>query len=154
EDVRDHVAERWTTALFDGFLEKDARTIVREHLYREGYLNASVAASVALDPSNDVKTLTIDVTPGSVVPSRLAIKGNTAVSTDDLLQALKVGGPLAAWLDPRSIEPLLQDYYRSQGFLAAAISAGAPVMADGASVVTITVAEGRPYTIGQVALNG
>jgi outer membrane protein assembly complex protein YaeT len=154
QDVRNRLDERWTTALFDGFLEKDARTIVRDHLYREGYLNASVAASVALDASNEAKTLTIDVTPGPVVPSRIAIIGNTALSTDDLLQALKADGSVAAWLDPRSVERLLEDDYRSQGFLAARISVAAPVMVDGTSVVTISVAEGRPYTIGAVALNG
>jgi len=154
QDVLNHVAERWTTALFDGFLEKDARTIVREHLYREGYLNAKVTASVALDPSNDVKTLTIDVIPGPLVSSRIAIVGNTVVSTDDLRQALKADGPLAAWLDPRSVERVLEDYYRSQGFLAAGVSASAPAMVDNASVVTITVTEGRPYTVGEVALNG
>jgi outer membrane protein insertion porin family len=148
--VRDRIVDRWTSALFDGFLERDAKTIVREHLYREGNLDATVTAAVVLDPATDIKTLAIDVVPGPIVPRRLDVTGNAALSRDDLLKV----DPLAAWLDPRSVERLLEDHYRSEGFLAARVSVGAPRMVDGTSVVTIAVVEGSPYSIGAVALDG
>jgi len=152
--VRDRIERRWTSALFDGFLERDATTIVREHMYREGYLNATVAAAVALDASADVKTLTIDVVPGPVVPWDIQVTGNAALPADQLMQVVRAGDPHAAWLDPRSVERLLEDHYRSEGFLAASVSVSAPKTVNGTSVVTITVSEGTPYAIGEIALDG
>ena len=152
--VRDRIARRWATSLFDAFLEKDAKTIVREHLYREGFLNASVGAAVALDSPTGVKTLTIDVASGSIVPRRITVTGNAVLPTDDLMKVVDASDPIAAWLDPRAVERLLEDRYRSEGLLAADVSVGPPKMTDGTSVVTIAVSEGTPYSIGEIALTG
>jgi outer membrane protein assembly complex protein YaeT len=152
--VRDRVAQRWRSALFDGFLEKDATAIVREHLYREGHLNATVAASVVLDSATDVKTLTIDVVPGPSLPSRMTVTGNAALSENQLLQAVGTSGPFAAWRDPRSVERLLEDVYRAEGLLAARVSVSAPRVVDGTSVVVIAVNEGTPYSLGDIAVTG
>ena len=126
DDVRDRVVERWTTALFDGFLERDARTIVREHFYREGYLDATVTATVAADRARAIKTLTIDVAPGTVVPRRIDVTGNSAVPDAKLVELASAGDPFAAWLDPPSVERVLENHYRSEGFLAADVSSGRP----------------------------
>src|SRR5262245_36567024 len=123
-------------------------------MYPEGYLTAAVTAAVALDPSIETKTLTIGVVPGPVVPWTIEVTGNSALPTDQLMQVLRTGDLLAAWLDPRSVERLLEDHYRSEGFLAADVSVGAPKTVDGTAVVTIAVAEGTPYSIGEIALNG
>src|SRR5262249_45271635 len=73
--VRERIVGRWTSALFDGFLERDARTIVQEHFYREGRVHATVSAAVSLDASREIKSLTIDAIPGPVVPSRIDVSG-------------------------------------------------------------------------------
>jgi len=148
------ILERWTSAMFDGFLERDARTIVREHLYREGYLNAAVTAEVAPEPSSDAKTLQVDVVPGSIVPWRIEMSGNAALSTPQVLELVSTPNPFAAWLDPGSVKRLVENRYRSEGFLAAQVSVGAPGTVNGTSVVTIAVAEGAPYSIGEIRLSG
>jgi outer membrane protein assembly factor BamA len=152
--VRDRILGRWATALFDGFLERDARTIVLEHFYREGYLHATVAAAVALDASREVKTLTIDVAPGSIVPWRIDVAGNSGLPSEQLLGIISKQDTLSAWLDRGSVERLLEDHYRSEGFLAADVSVAAPETRDGTSVVTIEVVEGAPYSIGEIGLSG
>ena len=152
--VRDRIVERWTSALFDGFLERDARTIVRDHLFREGYLDARITAAVAVDAAHETKTLTIEVVPGSIVPSAIEVTGNSALPTAQLLDFVRTPDPLAAWLDPPSVERLLEDHYRAEGFLAADVSIGRPESRNGTSVVAIQVVEGAPYSIGEVGVSG
>jgi len=152
--VRDRLSDRWTTALFDGFLEKDARTIVRDSLFRDGYLQANVTALIHTDSSNDIKTLTIDVAPGPIVPGHVEITGNSALSTGLLLDVVHNTDALAAWLDPDAVKRLLETYCRSEGFFTATVSVAPPQSRNGRSVVAIVVNEGRPYSIGAVELSG
>lgn len=154
DDVRERIVSRWTSALFDGFLEKDARTIVREHLYRSGYLQAAVTAVVATDTSRDLKTLTIDVVPGSIVLPRIEVTGNSSVPTEELLGAISQQDTLSPWLNPGSVKRLLEDHYRSEGYLAADVSVGSPENLDGSSLVAIHVNEGPPYAVGEVEVSG
>jgi outer membrane protein assembly complex protein YaeT len=152
--LRDRIVGRWASTLFDAFLERDARAIVREHLYSEGYLNATVTADVALDSSRDVKTLTVDVAPGSAVARRIEVTGNSALPTAQLLDVVSTASALSCWLDPRSVEQLLENHYRSEGFLAADVSVSPPETRNGTSVVTINVIERAPYSVGEIALSG
>ncbi|HXW07823.1 MAG TPA: translocation/assembly module TamB domain-containing protein [Vicinamibacterales bacterium] len=154
DGVRNRIVERWTSALFDGFLERDARTIVRDYLYRDGYLNATVSAAIEHDETADAKTLTIDVVPDSKIATRIDMTGNVAVPTDQLVGIVSQADPLSPWLDPGSVERLLENHYRSEGFLAAAVSVGRPAVSDGVSAVPIHVSEGAPYAIGHVELSG
>ena len=62
--------------------------------------------------------------------------------------------PFAAWLDPPAVERALEKHYHSEGFLAADVSIGPAETRDGASVVSIKVIEGRPFSIGDVVLGG
>ena len=48
----------------------------------------------------------------------------------------------------------LEKHYHSEGFLAADVSVGPAETRDGASVVSIKVIEGRPFSIGDVVLGG
>lgn len=152
--VRDRLSDRWTTALFDGFLEKDARTIVRDYLFREGYLQANVTASVRTDAPGEVKTLTVDAVPGPIVPGHVEVTGNSALSTSLLLDVVHNTDALAAWLEPDSMKRLLESYCRSEGFFTATVSVGSPQDRNGRSVVEIVVNEGRPYSIGAIELTG
>ena len=127
---------------------------MREHLYRQGYLNAVVTAAVGLDAARDVKTLEIAVVPGSIVPSRIEVTGNAALSAAQLLEVVSNGNPFAAWLDPGAVKRLVENRYRFEGFLAAEVSVGLPRTVNGTSVVTIAVVEGAPYSIGELTLSG
>jgi hypothetical protein len=44
-DVRDRIIDRWSSTVFDRFLERDASLIVRDYLYGQGLLQARVTAS-------------------------------------------------------------------------------------------------------------
>jgi outer membrane protein assembly complex protein YaeT len=154
DDVRHRVVERWTGALFDGFLERDARTIVRDHVYRQGYLDATVSATVAADAARDLKTLTIDVAPGALVPRRIEVAGNSVVPDGKVREIASAPDPFAAWLDPSAVKRALEKHYHSEGFLAADVSVAPAETRDGASVVSIKVSEGRPFSIGDVVLGG
>ena len=100
------------------------------------------------------KTLTIEVVPGSIVPSAIEVTGNSALPTTQLLDFVRTPDPLAAWLDPPSVERLLENHYRAEGFLAADVSVGRPESRNGTSVVAIQVVEGAPYSIGEVGVSG
>ena len=41
-----------------------------------------------------------------------------------LVELASAGDPFAAWLDPPSVERVLENHYRSEGFLAADVSIG------------------------------
>ena len=101
DDVRTRIADRWSSALFDGFLERDARVIVRDHFYRKGYLQATITAAIVLDTSKELKTLTIEVAPGGMTPGRVEVTGNAELTTARLVEVVNAADPLAPWLDPR-----------------------------------------------------
>ena len=150
--VRERILNRWSSAIFDGFLERDARTIVRDHLYREGRLHAEVATALTTVASG-AKTLTIDINPGPVVPWRVEFVGNTEVETSRLLEVGGAGG-LVAWLDPASFEQSIERVYRDEGLLGAEVDVHEPEVRDGTSIVVVVVREGRPHLVGRVDVHG
>ena len=152
--VRSRIVERWTGATFDGFLERDATLIVREHLYREGRLQAKVAATMRRDDADGVKTLRIDVDPGPVMTPRLQFEGNALVATSRLLEVAEGTGQLTAWLDPAFFELVIERLYQEEGLLSADVNVLEQEIQDGASVVRVVVQEGEPWRIGRVTLGG
>jgi outer membrane protein assembly factor BamA len=154
DTVRTRIVDRWSSTIFDGFLERDARTIVRDHLYREGYLQATVATTMTADAAKGSKTLTIDVTPGPVMPWRLEFGGNAKIPSSRLYEAARAVGTLTAWIDPASFEGAIERVYRDESLLAAEVDVPQPEVQNGTSIVCVAVREGEPYTVGQVALRG
>ena len=78
--VRERILDRWSSSIFDGFLERDARTIVRDHLYREGYLQATIAPRLTADAASGTKTLTIEINPGACASHRASSSAATRTS--------------------------------------------------------------------------
>ncbi|MBW8868143.1 MAG: translocation/assembly module TamB domain-containing protein, partial [Acidobacteria bacterium] len=152
--VRDRIVERWTGAIFDGFLERDAALIVREHLYRGGWLQAKVVAAMSRDAAGDGKTLRITVEAGAIMTPRLEFEGNALVATARLVAAAQAADPLTAWLDPAVFTLVIDRVYREEGLLSVEIAVPAPETRDGASVVRVVIREGEPWRIGRVALEG
>ena len=149
--VRERILDRWSSTIFDGFLERDARTIVRDHLYREGHLQATIATTLAGDAASGTKTLTIEINPGPVVASRIEFDGNAHLATSRLLEAANAVGTLTAWISPLSFEQSIERVYRDEGLLAADLDVQEPEIRNGTSTVRIVVREGQPYVIGQVS---
>ena len=90
--VRERILDRWSSTIFDGFLERDARTIVRDHLYREGHLQATIAPQLTADAASGTKTLTIEIDPGPVVASHIEFSGNAHIATSRLVEAADAAG--------------------------------------------------------------
>jgi len=151
DDVRARIVQRWSAALFDSFLERDATTIVRDHLYRDGSLAPTITATVR--PAADgVKTLELAVDPGPMVPSRLEFSGNAGVPEARLYEAARAVGTLTAWLDPPGFARVIESLYQDEGFLAAQVHVAPPEVSRATSVVRVNVREGQRFVIGDVTL--
>jgi outer membrane protein assembly factor BamA len=154
EAVRERILDRWSSTIFDGFLERDARALVREHLYREGRLQATISTALITDMANGTKVLTIDVSPGPVVAWRVEFTGNSQVETLRLLEGLGPAGGLTAWIDPASFEQSIERVYLDEGLLVAAVDVQSPETRNGTSIVQVVVREGQPYLVGRVDIEG
>ena len=152
--VHERVRDRWSSTIFDGFLERDAQTIVRDHLYREGHLQATIATKLTTDAASVTKTLTIEIDPGPVVTSRLEFDGNAHIATSRLLETANAVGILTAWIAPPSFEESIERVYRDEGLLAAEVDVQEPEIRNGTSTVRVVVREGQPYVVGRVDLRG
>ena len=153
EDVRSKIIERWTSALFDGFLERDVALIVREHLYDQGRMQAQVQTSIA-EAADGVRTLTVAIEPGPVMTRRLQFDGNASVPTATLLSVAQAAGPLAAWLDPTTLAQAIRRHYQDTGLLSADVEVRPPDTQGDASVVRVVIREGDTWQIGRVTLGG
>ena len=75
EDVRARIVQRWSTALFDAFLERDATTIVRDHLAREGFLRSTIhgdrPSRASAGGGVKILELAIDPGPDGAEPARI-----------------------------------------------------------------------------------
>ena len=152
--VRERILDRWSSTLFDGFLERDARTIVRDHQYREGHLQATIAATLTVDAASGAKTLTIEIDPGPVVAARVEFDGNAHIATSRLLEAANAVDTLTAWIAPPSFEQSIERVYRDEGLLAAEVDVQEPEVRNGTSIVRVVVREGQPYVVGRVDFQG
>ena len=113
--VRERILDRWSSTIFDGFLERDARTIVRDHLYREGHLQATIATTLTADAASGTKTLTIEIDPGPVVASRVEFERQRAPRDVTTPRGGDAVGTLTAWIDPPSFEQSIERVYRDEG---------------------------------------
>jgi outer membrane protein assembly complex protein YaeT len=159
ERSEDKIRERWSAAVYDGFLERDARTIVRDSLYQDGRLSASINASVQRDAAQDRKALRIDVTPGPQMAFLLRFTGNQVIPAAKLYEVAASVGTLTAWLDPAAFEQAVERLYKEEGLLAADAEVLDPVIdgdpeSNGTSIVRVVIREGEPWTIGRVAIEG
>ena len=151
-DVRRRIVERWTGAVFDGFLERDVAILVREYLYREGRLGATVTATIGRDEAS--RTLRVVIDPGPVTKPRLQVEGNASVATERITNVIESLGPLTAWLDSMATSLAIERLYQQEGLLSAEVDVLAPEIQGDASVVRVVIREGGPWQIGRVTLGG
>ena len=155
DEVRRRIVARWTSAIFDGFLERDAALIVREHLYQEGRLQATVRPAIVGDGAGGgVRTLRLEIDPGPQTLPRLQIEGNAIVPTEQLLERAQSAGPLAGWLDSPSLALVIERLYQEAGLLSARVMVRPPEVQNGESVVRVVIQEGQPWQVGRVTIGG
>ena len=151
-EVQRRIVERWASSIFDRFLERDVDRIVRDYLFGEGRPQASVTATLAA--AGGVRTLRVEIDPGVMAAARLQIDGNEIVPTERVLEAARIGGPAAAWLDPALVEAAIERLYQAEGLLSADVNVSAPDVRDGESVVRVAIQEGGSWQVGRVTLGG
>jgi outer membrane protein assembly factor BamA len=151
-EVRRRIVERWSGAVFDGFLERDVAILVREYLYREGRLGATVTATLGRDDAG--RTLRVVIDPGPVTKSRLQVEGNPSIATERITNVIESLGPLTAWLDSMATSLAIERLYQQEGLLSAEADVLAPEIQGDASVVRVVIREGSPWQIGRVTLGG
>ena len=152
--TRQLIIKRWSSAVFDGFLERDATLIVREYLYAEHRLQATVASTIERSAADDSKTLRVTIDPGRVMTPRLVFEGNTAISTATLMETTERSGPLAAWLDPASFAVMVARLYHDEGLLSAEVHLQPPQIQEDVSVVRVVIREGERWTLGRISVDG
>ena len=145
----------WEDAVFDGFLLEDLQTIARDALVGNGHLQAHATAAVS-SFGPDEKEIVVHVEPGpEFAERRLAFSGNVEVTNDELAGAIDAAGlSVNAWTTPASLKLALERYYRSRGFLSAIVTPQPPVFAGDAATLPVRIAEGEPFRIGEVRVQG
>lgn len=151
----DRLRDAWSRAVFDGFLLDDVRETVRRHLVEEGYFQAVIEAGIVM-PDATTKQLVVSIVPGTRVTGRtLDFAGNRAMPTDRLLTAL---GPVdvrqVAWVDPDAVAAALERFYRSEGFLAAVVTIGAPEIEGVRARLGVTIEEGPRFVLARLVVTG
>ena len=138
--------------MFDGFLERDVAILVREYLYQEGRLGATVTATIGGDEAS--RTLRVVIDPGPVTMPRLQVEGNESIATERITNVVESLGPLTAWLDSMATSLAIERLYQQEGLLSAEVDVLAPEIQGDASVVRVVIREGGPWQIGRVTLGG
>src|SRR5262249_7944682 len=129
------MARAWTRAVVDDFLAEEAVGIARADLDREGFVLPTVTAAVEQQQPSD-KRLRLTVAPGPRASSRrVAVTGNRAERTSQLMTVLSEKTlDQAIWLDAARVHDALTSYYRSEGYLDAAVRVDPIVVTDGVAV--------------------
>ncbi|HEY6359993.1 MAG TPA: translocation/assembly module TamB domain-containing protein [Vicinamibacterales bacterium] len=152
--VMAELRQAWAESVFESFLIEEATEIVSRALAQQGYLQAKVSARMM--EAVETQTLTIDAVPGprtaTVTVEIQEVEGplREQVSAEVALRRLAD----RAATDPGGVGRELTEYLRTQGYLGARVTVGAPRFDGDAAVVPITVTPGEPVVIGTVGLEG
>jgi translocation and assembly module TamA len=152
DEVRRRIIDRWSGAVFDGFLERDVAVLVRGYLYQEGRLGAKVTATIGGDEAS--RTLRVVIDPGPMTMPRLQVEGNASIATERITKVVESLGPFTAWLDAMATSLAIERLYQQEGLLSAAVDVLAPEIQGDTSVVRVVIREGGPWQIGRVTLGG
>lgn len=159
ETIR-RIREAWTGAVVDEFLVEEVRTIVGAALAREGYLAAKVDVSVARQPGSggapETKSLMIAVEPGPrVTETGVTVDAPDAALAEEILAWMKAGGlDRRSASEPAAVAQAVTAYLRSNGYLAARVTIGAPVLHGAEARVRVEVEPGERFAIGDVRFPG
>lgn len=154
DDTKAAIRRAWIEAVFDDFLVEEAQAIVRARLTRDGYLQATVAASLASDDGR--KTLTIRADWGPRIADRVVrfdgVEGPPAAALREWAAARPAAAEATA--DPAAFERTLTAWLRAQGYVRAKVAVGAPLVDAGQAVLPVSISTGPAFTVADVRLDG
>ena len=152
--LRRRLAAAWAQSAFDDFLRDEAAQIVRESLAARGYLQPMVM--VALSGDEATRTLAITVDQGNrTTMTRVRVQGTDEAVAAAILATLEAQRLVErAASDPGAIERAATDYLRTQGYLRASATAGAPFYEEVIATVPLSVETGPAFTIAGIAYQG
>ena len=153
--LQDDLHEAWRRAIFDRFLIEELESRIRRHLMEEDILGSQVKAAITL-ATPQRKQVTVTVSAGTPVTTReVAYTGNEAFSAKDLDAVLRdLQLEVDGWLDPARTADALEDYYRSEGYLAVDVSASDPAVAGDKGILPVKIEEGRRFTLEAITFPG
>src|SRR5207247_4164543 len=119
-----------------------------------GFLSAAVAAS--LDQAGDTKQLRVTVDRGPHASDRrIVFAGNRYVSTEQLRETIRDRElARAVWLNPDHVRDVLTAFYHSGGYLNASLRLDEIALEGPVAIRTIHVAEGEPFHLRDVRVEG
>ena len=155
-DTLRQMTERWSTAIFDRFLQEDLEQLARRDLAGQGYLRAEVETQILLDEQAETKTIVVRAAPGQrFVTLGLQFSGNAAIVTDRLQRAAREASSRArAFLDPSPVVDAIRALYLASGFLEAEIVAAPPALAGQTAVLTVAIREGPLFRVSEIDVEG
>jgi outer membrane protein assembly factor BamA/autotransporter translocation and assembly factor TamB len=152
--LRMRLETAWVQSAFDDFLRDEAIQIVRETLAADGYLQAVVKAAIVEDGTT--KTLSITVERGGQTSQTMVrVEGEDNALADAIVARLEEQRLInQAASNPAAVERAAADYLRTQGYLRARVTAGAPLFEGPAAIVPLTVDAGPQFAIATMAFEG
>ena len=137
-------------------LDDDADRI-RQYYRDRGYLDAQADRELNISANQKDAVVTFNITEGKrYTVTDITVNGNDLYGQEQILgtMTLKVGDVFAANLLRKSRETLL-DLYGKQGYIETGVQIERLFHEDSPNVdVTVTITEGKPYTVGKVAVRG
>jgi outer membrane protein insertion porin family len=155
DGMQDEIRAAWRRAIFDRFLLEEIRALINRHLLAENIIGSTVNAEVALSTPQR-KVVRVLVTAGTEVGSReIRYTGNRAVRSDTLNDVVSAAGlEIDGWLDPARVAEALEDHYRSEGYLSAAVKTDAPTIVGDTGVLPVHIDEGARFVVGSLTFPG
>ena len=151
--LRSRLETAWAQSAFDDFLQDEATQIIRERLAADGYLQPVVNATIAEDGAT--KTLSIMVERGSQTSrTTVRVDGEDEALAGAILARLEEQGLVAQAVSiPAPLSAAAAEYLRSQGYLRARVTAGAPLFDGETAIVPLTVDAGPAFSIASIAVS-
>ncbi|MGE0446502.1 MAG: POTRA domain-containing protein [Vicinamibacterales bacterium] len=159
EDERERLVPIEAEASADEDLLEDSSRAIETYLKAGGYRDALVDYQ-RVQQGDDALTITFRVSRGPRYITELAtVSGNTAISTDEILQALQVK-PGAPYVQEDIDEGLgaLRNAYRARGYTRPELRAGPRVLPDVGGdrrvELVVSIAEGPRARVGTITIDG
>ena len=152
----DHMRRAWATAVFDGFLVEELRTLSRQALVEDGFLQATVEIEIVERAEANEKEIRVRMEPGRrFSEQRLTFSGNERVTDLQLGDYLAARGLAAtAWTDAEPVVVALTTLYRGLGFLDVEILVGTREFAADRATQPFVIQENTVYRIADIAVSG
>jgi outer membrane protein insertion porin family len=154
-ELQEEIHEVWRRSIFDRFLLDEIEALIARHLMEENELGSTIEATIA-ESTPARKRVRVVVTAGTVVRTReIQYTGNRAIRDDDLDDAVTAAAQdVDGWLDPRRIAEALEDFYRSQGYLAVTVKVDRPRVEGEVGILPVVIDEGARFVIGALTFPG